>query len=161
MKNNELEQDVKRLLGRIYEDEKALRMRRFIQHGTITTYDHCISVAVMSLRINRFFRALADEEILVKGAFLHDYFLYDWHKRKVKFKNVKEFFKLHGFTHPEMAAKNAKRDFGIGEKEEKIISSHMWPLTFTKPPRSKEAIIVCIADKIISTKETIFRFNVN
>ena len=60
--------------------------------------------------------------------------------------------------HPSYAAANAKRDFGIGEKEENIIRSHMWPLTVTKLPKCREAVIVCIADKLTSATETILRF---
>ena len=60
--------------------------------------------------------------------------------------------------HPSYAAANAKRDFNINEKEEHIIRSHMWPLTVTKLPKSREAVIVCIADKLTSATETIMRF---
>ena len=156
MKNNEIvKEEVVRLLEGIHEHDHVLRMRTFIQHGKITTYDHCLRVASMSYKINRFFKLKSDERALVRGAFLHDYFLYDWHKKKAKFRNMKEFFKLHGFMH---AAANAKRDFEIDEKEEHIIRSHMWPLTVTKVPKCREAVIVCIADKLTSATETIMRF---
>ena len=159
MKNNEvIKNEVTKLLGGIHEHERVLRMRTFIQHGKITTYDHCFRVAAMSYKINKLFRLKSDEKALIRGAFLHDYFLYDWHKKKAKLRNLKEFFKLHGFMHPSYAAANAKRDFGIGEKEENIIKSHMWPLTVTKLPRCREAVIVCIADKLTSARETIMRF---
>ena len=159
MKNNEvIKAEVTRLLDGINEHERVLRVRTFIQHGKITTYDHCFRVAAMSYRINKMFKLKSDEKALIRGAFLHDYFLYDWHKKKVKFKNLKDFFKLHGFMHPSYAAANAKRDFGIGEKEENIIRSHMWPLTVTKIPKCREAVIVCIADKLTSATETILRF---
>ena len=159
MKNNEvIKSEVTRLLEGINEHERVLRMRTFIQHGKITTYDHCFRVAAMSYRINKMFKLKSDEKALIRGAFLHDYFLYDWHKKKVKFKNLKDFFKLHGFMHSSYAAANAKRDFGIDEKEENIIRSHMWPLTVTKLPKCREAVIVCIADKLTSATETILRF---
>ena len=159
MKNNEvIKAEVTRLLDGINEHERVLRMRTFIQHGKITTYDHCFRVAAMSCRINKMFKLKSDEKALIRGAFLHDYFLYDWHKKKAKFKNLKEFFRLHGFMHPSYAAANAKRGFGIGEKEENIIRSHMWPLTVTKIPKCREAVIVCIADKLTSATETILRF---
>ena len=159
MKNNEvIKNEVTKLLGGIHEHERVLRMRTFIQHGKITTYGHCFRVAAMSYKINKLFRLKSDEKALIRGAFLHDYFLYDWHKKKAKFRNLKEFFRLHGFMHPSYAAANTKRDFGIGDKEENIIKSHMWPLTVTKVPRCREAVIVCIADKLTSATETIMRF---
>ena len=49
------------------------------------------------------------ERELVRGALLHDYFLYDWHTRKSA-KGLKE---LHGFSHPETALRNAGRDYRL------------------------------------------------
>lgn len=156
MKN--VNEKVINLLDGIEKDKRALQMKNFIQHGKISTYDHCMNVARMSYRINSFFRLKSDVKRLIIGAFLHDYFLYDWHKKSIKVHNLKEFFNLHGFTHPGIAAKNAIRDFNIDEKEADIIKSHMWPLTLKTPPKTREAVIVCIADKIVSLAETVFRF---
>ena len=79
MKNNEvIKAEVTRLLEGINEHERVLRMRTFIQHGKITTYDHCFRVAAMSYRINKMFKLKSDEKALIRGAFLHDYFLYDY-----------------------------------------------------------------------------------
>ena len=136
-----------RLLKEVNKDGKLEQMRAFIQHGEVTTYDHCIAVARLSFRINRRLRIRAKERDLVRGALLHDYFLYDWHTWKGP---------LHGYYHPKAAVRNAKRDFAINDREENIIRSHMWPLTLFHFPRSKEALIVCIADKIISSRETLF-----
>jgi uncharacterized protein len=83
----------------------------------------------------------------VRGALLHDFFLYDWHiPDKTR--------RWHGFTHPRIALENAKKYFKLNEKEKDIILNHMWPLT-VKFPRSREAFIVCIADKICSIIETL------
>jgi hypothetical protein len=49
--------------------------------------------------------------------------------------------------------KKAQEDFDLTEKERNIIRGHMWPLTLVHPPKSKEAILVCLADKDIATRE--------
>ena len=136
------------LVQSVNRDGKLDRMKAFIQHGSVTTYDHVLSVAKMSYRMNLFLKANANEEALVRGALLHDYFLYDWHTWKGP---------LHGPYHPKAALENAKRDFTLSACEENIIRSHMWPLTLFHAPKTKEAVIVCIADKICSTKETLFQ----
>jgi uncharacterized protein len=131
----------------IYEnDERILRMRKYIQHGNISTYDHVKRVAETSYMLNHRFRCKANDHELIKGAFLHDYFLYDWHERMSP---------LHGFYHPKAALKNAERDFTLSEREKNIIRSHMWPLTLGNIPRCREAWIVSAADKICSLKETL------
>ena len=56
-------------------------MREFIQHGDVTTYQHCKNVVVVSCWINHRFHLGADETTLAVGAFLHDFYLYDWHKQ--------------------------------------------------------------------------------
>mgnify|MGYP000786537243 FL=1 len=47
--------------------------------------------------------------------------------------------------------------FGITKKEQSIISSHMWPLTFRHVPSCREAIIVCLADKYCAVVESMFK----
>jgi hypothetical protein len=44
----------------------------------------------------------------------------------------------------------------IDDKTGQVIESHMWPLTLLTPPRSREAVLVCMADKYIATKEMVF-----
>ena len=146
MKRNE-ELHFQYLLTEVNKDRKLNRMKDFIQHGQVTTYDHVVDVARMSYRINRLFRISKRERELVRGALLHDYFLYDWHDWEGP---------LHGPYHPKAALKNAKRDFDLTKREENIIRSHMWPLTLFHYPKNREAVIVCIADKICSTRETLF-----
>ena len=57
---------------------KVQEMREFIQHGDVTTYQHCKNVVVVSCWINHRFHLGADETTLAVGAFLHDFYLYDW-----------------------------------------------------------------------------------
>ena len=120
--------------------------KNYIQHGSISTYDHVESVTRVSYWMNRRFHLGANEKRLVIGAFLHDFYLYDWHKDSEG---------LHGFYHPGIACRNAVEQFEIDKNVQNIIKSHMWPLTITSLPLCREAWIVCMADKYISTKETL------
>ena len=135
------------LVRPVSEDPRCLKMKEYIQHGRINTYDHCMDVARTSYWLGKKFRLQIHEEELVRGAFLHDYYLYDWHHHEEPW---------HGYTHPKEAAENACRDFHVTPLEEGIIRSHMWPLTLRSVPKSREAILVCIADKICSVRETLF-----
>ncbi len=134
------------LLSKLRDDQKVLEMKKYIQHGSISTYDHVESVTRVSYWMNRRFHLGANEKRLVIGAFLHDFYLYDWHKDSEG---------LHGFYHPGIACRNAVEQFEIDKNVQNIIKSHMWPLTITSLPLCREAWIVCMADKYISTKETL------
>jgi uncharacterized protein len=126
-----------------------LPMKDFAQHGRVSTYDHCRRVARLSLRINRRLRLHADKAALLRGAMLHDFYLYDWHEPGMS-------HRLHGFTHPARAAENAVRLFHIGRREQDMIRRHMWPLTITAVPNSREGWILCLVDKYCSLMETLF-----
>lgn len=120
--------------------------KEFIQHGTTTLYQHCVSVAYRSVIIASKFNLNIDMRSLVRGALLHDYYLYDWHNKTVR-------AKLHGFHHPRIACENASRDFDLNAIEQDIIRRHMFPLTPT-PPKYKEGWVICAADKACSLQET-------
>ncbi len=137
------------LLG-MYASSRIARTKEFIQHGTTTVFAHCRNVAFVSLKIARVFHIKVDSKSLVRGALLHDYFLYDWHDKKAR-------PSLHGFKHPYIALKNAKEDYELNPTEIDIISRHMFPLTVL-PPKTKEGWIVSIADKLCSLYET-FKLN--
>ena len=55
--------------------------KNYIQHGDVTVFDHCIAVAEYSCRIAEFLHLSVNRKVLIRGALLHDYFLYDWHIR--------------------------------------------------------------------------------
>ena len=145
--SKEEEQEFSRLLAPLLENENALRMKEYIQHGTITTHEHCVDVARCAFKLNRKLHLHADEKALVEAGYLHDYYLYDWHTHGDK---------LHGYHHPALAAENASRDFKISGKAAEAIRTHMWPLTLTRIPSSREAWLITLADKICSTRETLF-----
>lgn len=137
------------IFNEIIEDEKFKRERKYIQHGDMTVYEHSIEVAKTCVRLAEKLNLKVSYKELIKGALLHDYFLYDWHIYHPS-------HKLHGFTHPKVARDNAKRDFGLTKKEENMILTHMFPLV-PRPPKYKESILLCLVDKYCATKETLSR----
>ena len=141
-------QQFRALLRTVSVTDEARQMRAYVQHGTVSTYDHCVRVAAVSYLLNRRLGLGADERSLVRGAFLHDFYLYDWH-------DPTQHARLHGRHHPALAAENAERYYTLNDKERNIIRSHMWPLTITAVPACREAVIVCIADKWCSLVETL------
>ena len=58
-----------------------MKMKAYIQHGNVTTYDHSVLVAYYSCMLAYKLRLRLDEQALIKGALLHDYYLYDWHEK--------------------------------------------------------------------------------
>ncbi len=117
----------------------------YMQHGQISVFEHSVLVACVCLMIVGYLRIRVDLRALVRGALLHDYFLYDWH---VPDKS----HRLHGFHHAQTALDNASRDFALGDIEKDMIRTHMFPLNL-RPPRYRESAIICIADKICATGE--------
>lgn len=124
--------------------------KTYIQHGDTSVYKHCLSVADMSLKLAKVLHIDYDEETLVRGALLHDYFLYDWHV-------FDKSHRLHGFFHAEKALKNAERDFELNDVERDMIWTHMFPMNITRIPKHRESMILCVADKIVSAGEVFKR----
>ncbi len=131
----------------ILEDEKYKQLEALVAHSDFSVYDHSLYVAIRSYVYAKNKGLDLDYSSLIRGALLHDYYLYDWHKPH-------KGHRLHGFRHPYFALHNAKRDFVLNDKEKNIIKSHMWPLTLFTFPTSKEAWIVMHQDTVEAFYET-------
>ena len=131
----------------IIESETFQSMENFMQHGNVSVCQHSISVALESIKFVRKFKISCDERAVVRGALLHDYFLYDWHEKAL-------WHNWHGFRHPGIALQNAVKEYSISQIEGEIIKKHMWPLTII-PPLCREAWIITLVDKYVSTLETV------
>lgn len=120
-----------------------------IQHGSTSCLLHSVAVAYYSYRIAKYLKRVVPfkEAELIRGALLHDYFLYDWHEADSS-------HKWHGIHHPKKALKNAEEDFELSHLEKDIIKKHMFPLTFSAPSY-RESILVCLVDKVCSIYETL------
>ena len=133
-------------IGELMRQAPLEWMDRFPQHGDTSCLRHSLAVAYTAYRLSRRLCPGCDARSLVRGALLHDFFLYDWHEKGGG-------HRLHGFTHPGAALRNARRFLVLSRVEQEIIRRHMWPLTLV-PPRCREAWLVCLADKLCSLRET-------
>ena len=121
-------------LEELCRQSRLLESHRYMQHGDTSVFRHSVSVAYISNYLALKTNAPVDIHSLVRGALLHDYFLYDWHQKDSS-------HRLHGFRHPKTALGNAQRDYHLNWKEKNIIARHMFPL-IPVPPQCREAWIV-------------------
>ncbi len=135
--------DFIQLIRPIISKQNYKSMKKFRHHANRSCYYHSIKVAYLVYKHCQKKKRKYDTLEIVKGALLHDYYLYDWH-------NKNEGHRLHGFRHPKFAYKNALRDYGDLTKIEKdIILHHMFPLVIFFP-LTKQGYIVSYYDKVAS-----------
>jgi uncharacterized protein len=120
--------------------EKKLPM-----HSTVNVFKHSLSVAYYSVYLIKKHGWKVDVRSVIRGALLHDYFLYDWHQHE-------KCHRLHGFRHARFALRNAEREYQLNPIEKDIILKHMFPVNI-KLPRYKESYIVDWADKVCAHYE--------
>lgn len=143
-------EEYKQKLENIYQsylkNKNVLKMKEIPAHRGSNVYIHTFRLvkAVMKKALKS--RKELDLETLLIATIFHDYYLYDW-------RTTKDRPYPHGKHHPFVAIKNAKRDFDISDKAADMISTHMWPLNPLKPPKTKEARILCNVDTWIALKE--------
>jgi uncharacterized protein len=120
-------------------------MDNYLQHSQISCLNHSLTVAYYCYRWSVAWGL--DYRSAVRGALLHDFFLYDWHVTKLT-------KGLHGFEHPKIALANAELHFTLNQIEKDIIVKHMWPLTLAFP-LYRESWLVTMMDKYCSLLEII------
>lgn len=125
------------------------RMGAYLQHGSTSRLTHSVAVAYYSYRLAAFFGVSFHLRDLVRGALLHDYFLYD-----AKVKSPENY--RHWTRHPEIALKNAEAEIPLTDVERDIIRSHMFPLTLSLP-KCRESTVVTLVDKFCSVYEFFWR----
>jgi len=142
--------DFQSLTREFMEHEEFLKLAGINHHGN-SILDHTIKVSYLAWKAG--ILPGLDRKSMVRGAMLHDFFLYDWKKKSPERKRkFYEIFKMHGFTHPAEALKNAKLYFDLNDIEENIIKRHMFPLT-PVPPLYAESWLVTLCDKWVSLSE--------
>ena len=146
MTNAKLIKELKKNLHEVEYDGRFLQTKQYRHHRTTTCYKHSVAVAYYSLKLANALMFRYDPKSLVRGALLHDYYLYDWHDKSDAHK------RFHGFRHPYAALKNAEGDYQLDEIEKNTILRHMFPLV-PIPPKHIEGVYVCIIDKVCCIAE--------
>ena len=148
-----LSPEQKEKLESIYQsflnDEKILRMKEFSMHRGSNCYEHTFKVvkrAIHHVEISS--KKNINPEVVLVGAILHDYYLYDWRVDRSKLKG-------HAKKHVQIALENASKDFDISKEVKEVIGTHMWPVNIKNYPKSREAKIVSINDKMVALCETL------
>ena len=132
---------------------RVREMEQYCAHGRISVLEHSLDVARTAYRLDAMLGKKSDLQVLLPGAILHDFYLYDWHEKPLSI----HILRMHGYTHPAEACRNAAEIFNADEKTQEVIRCHMWPLTLRSLPRHREAVLVCLADKLCALRETLKR----
>ena len=143
-------EEQKRKLEETYQhflnNENILRMKEIPVHRGSNCYIHTFKVVKKVIKKAIKSRKNLDLENLLLACIFHDYYLYSWRENKAKLKH-------HGKDHPFVAGENAKRDFNIPDKAIEMIKTHMWPINLVRPPKGKEARLLCFTDTHVATVE--------
>ena len=150
-RHREVQRQIKESASDILQSPNFQSTRQHIQHGDVTVNEHVMNVARYSVALSDKLHIPCHRRELIRGALLHDYFLYDWH-----LPNKANPLKLHGFFHPGIALRNALMEYDLTDREKDIIKKHMFPLTVI-PPSCRESWIVCCVDKACSVYETMVK----
>jgi len=128
------------LIRDIVRSDAFRKMKQYRHHIKGSVYDHSVRVSYLCYRHYKR-RGSADLGELVRGALLHDYYLYDWH-------DMTKGHRLHLFTHPRDALANARARYPtLTARQCDMIRHHMFPIT-PAPPRTRAGWAVCFYDKI-------------
>ena len=130
----------------ILHSEEFRRMKSYRHHIKGTLYEHSVKVAYLCYLHHRRFSLKTDLRELVRGAMLHDYYLYDLHG------DGRE-HRLHWLRHPKTALENARRHYPtLTRSQIDMIERHMFPLTL-RPPRTVGGWLVCLYDKLAAISD--------
>lgn len=132
-------------VGDLLASDIVQQMWQYPHHRTVSTFWHSVYVSYLTYRLCG--RLRLSQREAARAALLHDFYLYNWYLEKHA--------EYHIWYHPKEAVKNAELYFeSLTAKQKNMILSHMWPL-FVEPPKSKEAYVLTLADKIAATKDLI------
>lgn len=169
--NKDILSDLNHLIKMKYFDEwlnivkeillnDEFQKRKYFKHHKGRLWDHLTEVSYYSFLMAK--TRNADERVCAIAGLLHDFYpkAYKYskeldeigHNYVDEVKKKQPIWKMHGFTHAEAAAINARIHFPklIDDQIYSIIKTHMFPLNLTRLPKYKEGWIVTYVDKKLS-----------
>lgn len=133
----------KSIINDLLSFEIVRDMANYNQHGKVNTLMHGLNVSYTVYKIC--LRLKLEPYDMVRAAFLHDFYLYDWHKEKSVIK--------HALHHPKEAVKNIEKyHLPVNERQKEMILCHMFPLS--PVPRSAGGWILTRSDKYCTCMES-------
>ena len=131
----------------ILNHKEFLKTKEITHHGT-TRYNHSLKV---SYRAYKFAKLIGlDYNAVARAGLLHDFFLVD--NKDISFREEVNTL----WNHPVYAVKYASKFFKLSDKEQDIISTHMFPIGITRIPRYLESWIVSTVDIEVALEEKSF-----
>ena len=117
----------------ILSNDEFLKTKEKRHHG-LTRFDHLMRVSYYSFLITKILHLNYKET--TRAALLHDFFL-DETDQDTKIGKLR--------NHPYYALENSLKYYNLTDREQDIIKTHMFPVTFT-PPKYLESWIVDLVD---------------
>ena len=100
------DQVFKNCLSEMIENPAIQKLKEIPQHKGSTTYAHCVNVANTAYALAKKWHWDIDIRALVRGAMLHDYYLYD--TETMPYSDYR-----HSLVHPKLAVANAEKLFDL------------------------------------------------
>ncbi len=135
-------EEFEEVIGPLLCNQHVQNMHTMTQHVAIASLlEHLVYSAYITFCICKKFRLNMNEAVV--ASLLHDFRLQD----------SSEFRKP--FTHSTLSKQAAYKYFDLNDKQLNMIEAHMWPLTITLIPKSKEAFVVASADRFATIVEVL------
>ncbi|MBE5755742.1 MAG: HD domain-containing protein [Clostridiales bacterium] len=130
----------------IIRTEEFRKMKNYKHHIKGNLFEHSLKVAFLCYKYHKKKGMKISIEEFVRGALLHDYYLYDLHGDGKK-------HRFHWFKHPRLALENALKKYpDLTKTQQDMILHHMFPLTLV-PPKTKAGWLVCYYDKVAAVND--------
>jgi len=130
----------------IIDHEEFSKTKQIIHHG-LNRFDHCVRVSYFSYKVTKLLKL--DYEMVARAGLLHDFFFVD----NSDIDATKRLDVL--INHPKYALINSKKYFNLSDKEEDIITSHMFPIAL-RIPKYMESWIVDVVDNVVAVTEALY-----